>query len=325
MGDLITIIINVYNGEKYVDKCLNCVLNQTYKNVEILIINDGSTDHTLELCRKYVDNRIRIISQENKGSAIARNIGMDNANGEYLYFLDIDDFIEKDTIEYLYNLCIKNNVLMSTCKSINVYSYDFVIKNKKEKISILSKEEMLKKDLLAIDSTLTIWNKLIKRELLNDLRFEERKTDDIAFTYKLLLKCDKVANSNQIKHFYLRNRNSSTNANNIDVDRYIDEFNAVMEKHKYIEKIYPKLLENDICILRYISKHYCFDNDILNEYLNKKNAKKIFIKYFSYRVFFSKLRGFEKIKIILFRINPRLCIFFTRKYQEYRYKKVYKI
>ena len=121
MEELITIIINVYNGENFIKKCLESVINQTYKNLEILIINDGSTDNTLRICESYEDERIRIINQENMGLSLARNVGIDEAKGEYLYFIDCDDFVEYDVIEYLYNLCKKYNTLMATCQPITVY------------------------------------------------------------------------------------------------------------------------------------------------------------------------------------------------------------
>ena len=124
MEELITIIINVYNGEKFIKKCLDCILNQTYKNLEVLIINDGSTDNTLKICESYIDNRIRIINQENKGVTIAKNVGIDNAKGKYLYFIDADDFIEKDTIEYLYNLIKNNNAEMATAKRKDIFDIE---------------------------------------------------------------------------------------------------------------------------------------------------------------------------------------------------------
>ena len=138
MEELISVIINVYNGEKYIKKCLESIINQTYKNLEILIINDGSTDNTLSICQSYKDERIRIITQENIGLSKSRNVGIENAKGEYLYFIDADDFVELDVIEYLHNLCKKYNVLISTSNAINVYGYNFKIKECKEKVNVFS-------------------------------------------------------------------------------------------------------------------------------------------------------------------------------------------
>ena len=127
MKDLISVIINVYNGEKYINKCLDCIVNQTYSNLEILIINDGSNDKTLKLCKKYKDSRIKIITTKHLGLSLSRNVGLDKARGKYIYFIDVDDFIELDTIEYLYSLCIKYKASISTCRSLDVYNYVYNI------------------------------------------------------------------------------------------------------------------------------------------------------------------------------------------------------
>ena len=133
MKDLISVIINVYNGEKFIEKCLDSIVNQTYKNLEILIINDGSTDKTLKICKKNKDKRIKIINTKNMGLSLSRNVGIDNAKGEYLYFVDADDFIELDAIEYLYNLCKKYDVRIATCDPLTIYNYDFIKYERKEK------------------------------------------------------------------------------------------------------------------------------------------------------------------------------------------------
>ena len=120
---MISVIVNVFNGEKYIKKCLDSIINQTYKDLEILIIDDGSIDSTLSICKKYKDKRIRIISGKNIGISLSRNIGLDNARGDYLFFVDSDDYIEKDTIKYLYDNIKKYNLDMTTCKSVDVYDY----------------------------------------------------------------------------------------------------------------------------------------------------------------------------------------------------------
>ena len=202
MKELITVIINVYNGEKYIKKCLDSIINQTYKNLEILIINDGSTDNTLNICKTYKDKRIKIITTKNQGLSLSRNTGIDNAKGEYLYFTDADDYIELDTIEYLYNLCQKYNSDFSTCNSLTIFDYNFKIKKHKEKIEILDSREMLKKVLLTMNGT--TWNKLIKKNIYNDIRFENRIINDVVVTYKLVLKANRIVYSNQIKYYYLK-------------------------------------------------------------------------------------------------------------------------
>ena len=174
MKELISVIINVYNCEKFIKKCVDSVIKQTYKNLEILIINDGSIDDTLKICKKIKDKRIKIITTKNLGLSLSRNIGIDNAKGDYLYFVDADDFIEEDTIEYLYNLIKKYDADISTSKPLTIFDYNYVKKDEKEKISILNSEEMLKKVILSEDTAVTLWNKLIKKEVFNGIRFQDR-------------------------------------------------------------------------------------------------------------------------------------------------------
>ena len=207
-NELISVIINVYNGEKYIKKCLDSVISQTYKDLEILIINDGSIDNTLSICESYKDKRIKIITTENSGLSMSRNVGLDKAKGDYIYFVDADDFIELDTIEYLYNLCKKYEVPIATCKYLEISDYNYTLNNVEEKINIVSSKEFLKDVLLLKNKAVSTWNKLLKKELFDNLRFENRIINDMAFTHKLIMKVDKIACSNQIKYFYLRHKQS---------------------------------------------------------------------------------------------------------------------
>ena len=305
MEELISIIINVHNGEKYIKKCLNSVVNQTYKNLEILIINDGSTDNTSKICESFTDKRIRIITTENLGLSMSRNVGLDNAKGEYLYFIDCDDFIELDVIQYLYDLIKKNNVLISSCKSLEIYSYDFTVKNKKEKIKVLTNKEILKKLLLSIDNVGTTWNKLIKREVFNNIRFENRIVNDVVVTYKTLLAVDKIVYSNQIKYYYYRNNDSITLKKRLD--RYIDMYKAILERYEYIKNKYPKLTENKVCVDYMIMYLYINNDEKVRNFLKEQNAIETYKKMFTWKVLITKMKFGNKMKIILFRINPNLC------------------
>ena len=320
MNPLISVIINVYNGEKFISKCLESVINQTYKNLEVLIINDGSIDNTLNICKSYKDERIKIITTENFGLSKSRNIGIENVKGEYLYFIDADDYIENDVIEYLYNLCQKNNTKISTCRPIDIFNYNVIIKNKKEKIEVISNYEMLKKVLLSEDRAVCIWNKLIKKELFNNIRFENRPINDVAVTYKLVLATDKIVYSNQIKYYYLRHKESVTISKKNDANRSIDKYNACFERYNYIKNIYGDFTENDIGMLRIIPMLYVDGNEKLCDYLDSRSAKELFKKLFSLKVLNCKLKFGEKTKIILFRIAPKFDSFLYKKYRKIKSK-----
>ena len=107
---IISIIVPVYNAEKYLSRCIDSILRQTFADFELILVNDGSSDKSKEICEKYLesDPRIKLINQENSGVSAARNTGLDNASGEYIGFVDSDDFIEKNMYEELYNILKKN-------------------------------------------------------------------------------------------------------------------------------------------------------------------------------------------------------------------------
>ena len=321
MNELITIVINVYNGEKYIKKCLNCITNQTYKNLEILIINDGSTDKTLDICKTYKDKRIKIISTTNQGLSMSRNTGIENAKGKYLYFIDVDDFIEKDTIEYLYGLIKKFNVKMATCKSIDVYDNKINKKKTKEKVELISKEKMLEKNLLSIDNTITIWNKLMKKELFDNIRFENRVINDLAVTYKIILLNNHIVFSNQIKYYYIRNKESISIKKKEDMSRNTDIYKVSLERYENIHKIYPNLLANNVGLLRNIAILYNKKNKNLHKYLDENGARIIYKNIFKFKILFYKMSKKEKIMIIICRIHPKLSNLLYNTYIKIRKRK----
>lgn len=329
MDELISVVINIYNGEKYVKKCLQSIVNQTYKNLEIIIVDDGSTDNTVQLCKGFNDERIRIIGQKHGGLSKARNTGIENANGNYIYFIDIDDFIDVDTIEYLYGLCKKYDVMISTCRPIDIFDYNFKpmtknenMHNKDENIAIISKEEMLKKILLTIDRSNPIWNKLIKKEVFNNIRFDENLIDDAtAVTYKIILNVDRIAYSNEIKYYYFNNIEGMSKQRNPYL--IIDEYMIFIERYKDLKKIYPDFIENEICVLSFIAKAHFIGNEMVQDFLKEQESIKLFNRLFSLKILIYNMNFREKVKILLFRINPKLFKKCVNLYLRLKGKDVY--
>ena len=315
---MVSIILNVYNGEKYINKCLDSIINQTYEDIEILIVNDGSTDDTSKILSTYKDKRIRIINQENKGLSLSRNVGIDNAKGDYLYFVDVDDYIEKDTIEYLYNLSIKYDADLTTCIPLDRYDYETEIVNEEEKIEVLTNKEMLKRTLLIKHREGTTWNKLYRKKLFENIRFENRIINDVLTTYKLVLKANKIVYSNQIKYNYFHHNESiiSTKKTNYMIDLY----NAALERHKDIKRRYPKLVENDATLALLIVSMYFTNDEEFLDFLEDVDAKTKFKELFSLRIFRCDMRRNDKIKILLFKISPKLYNVITYKYLKMKRK-----
>ena len=303
MNELISVIINVYNGENFIRKCLDSVINQTYKNIEILVVNDGSTDNTLSILNNYKDKRIRIITTENKGLSLSRNVGIDNAKGEYLYFMDVDDFITCDAIEYLYNLIKKYNVQIATATPLDIYNYNYEVPKIKVKDELITKEDMLKKILLTKDRAGTTWNKIIKRELFLKNKFDDRIIDDVAHTYKLILSTDDIAYSNKITYFYFRHDESLLGRK--IYNHVVDLYEAAVERYYYIKKIYPNMIENETCIILLAINYYTIDSKDIRKYMNSKY--KFVRKLYSKNILKTDIRKNDKIKIRLFIICPKLC------------------
>lgn len=168
----ITVIIPVYNAEKYIEQCLESVINQTYNNLEILIIIDGATDNSKQLVEEYSKNdvRIKIISRENKGVLYTRIEGIEKATSNYLYFVDADDWIELNTIEVMYNAIKEYKASVVRCRSY--YEDDKKLEIKEQQIEYIEKDKFKEKIYMELFGTYKfscIWNQLIEKRYLEEL------------------------------------------------------------------------------------------------------------------------------------------------------------
>ena len=172
---LISVIIPVYNVEKYLDKCINSIVNQTYRNLEIILVDDGSSDNSPAICDEWArkDNRIRVIHQENFGQAHARNRGLDAANGSLIGFIDSDDSAKPEMYQRLYELLTENDADLSMC---SLYGFDEKgndLKFSAHKDEILTGEQVLERMFLSKESFGSPVNKLYRAEIFEHLRFNE--------------------------------------------------------------------------------------------------------------------------------------------------------
>ena len=196
MSDLISIIIPVYNVEKYLERCVKSVINQTYKNLEIILVDDGAKDNSGKMCDELskLDSRIKVIHKENGGLSDARNFGLKIATGDYIGFVDSDDYIADDMYETLYYTIKNNNADISIVSFYEMYKEKVIGVRDSGNLEILSKQEAMKELLIDTKIQSYAWNKLFKKELFNDLKFPTGKNfEDIATTLLLFEKCDKVA------------------------------------------------------------------------------------------------------------------------------------
>jgi len=191
---MISIIVPVYNVEPYLRKCLDSIINQTYRDLEILIIDDGSTDGSGEICNEYAasDHRLQVIHQNNKGLSEARNSGIDIATGDYILFVDGDDWIESNTVECLYQACLDHNAEVSCCGHYKEFADRTTVHS-----LVTSKKEYEGEEIAvpAMKGSFAhyAWEKLWERSLFEECRFPSgMQFEDVATTWKLFLRCNKV-------------------------------------------------------------------------------------------------------------------------------------
>ena len=220
---LISVIVPVYNVEKYLDRCVESIVNQTYTNLEIILVDDGSPDNCPQMCDVWAekDSRIKVIHKENGGLSSARNAGLDYMSGDYLFFLDSDDYINKDAISILFDLLQSNNCDMSFGRYVMVYegqentsanncfSGEKIIFTEDEfwsyYYSVNHSENYSEKAVNMIISC----NKLIKKSVFETLRFAVgRINEDEIIIHNIVSKCNKIAFIDKETYYYYQNENS---------------------------------------------------------------------------------------------------------------------
>lgn len=245
----VSIIVPVYNVEKYLRKCIDSLINQTLKDIEIICINDGSTDKSLEILKEYKnrDSRIILLNQENSGQSVARNRGIEIAKGEYLGFVDPDDWIDLDYYEKLYNAAISTNADIATAGIIRITG----IKQKKFlqfNEETITENINLKFERCDVPEKSYIWNKIYKTQKLKEinLKFEEgRIFEDCIFTPQALFFLGKMVTVPNTYYYYLRRNNSTVkqrsqkaNADSIYAHKKASEF--IKEHNIDISSFEPK-------------------------------------------------------------------------------------
>ena len=243
MENLISVIIPMYNIKDYIEECLDSVINQTYKNLQIVLVDDGSNDGTEKICDLYAqkDKRREVIHKKNNGVSSARNTALEHVKGEYIVFVDSDDFIAENEIEVLLRECKENNADMAIAGVHDIRNGE--LSNKSIPIkTVLDNEEGLKEFFKEKYFICVVWNKMYKKSLIDKERFDEtlRIAEDFEFLYRIMKKAKKVAlNTTEIVYFY-RIRTGS-----LMREKYNEKFeNEILLSEtvlKDVQKIYPNI------------------------------------------------------------------------------------
>ena len=232
----VSIIIPIYNSENYLDKCIGSAVSQTYDDIEIILVNDGSTDGSGNICNAYAskDPRIRLISQKNAGVSAARNRGLDEASGDLITFIDGDDHVEADYVGYLVNLMEQDHSDMACCQ------YEVMEKSGSASRLINGTEECLKEFLTSNEISVSVCCKLYRKHLFDGIRMPEGKRfEDNYVLYRLIARAGSVTIGYQKKYNYIPNPSGFINEPYSKTQ--MDIVDAAMEQKKFIEKNYPAL------------------------------------------------------------------------------------
>lgn len=212
MNDLISVIVPAFRVEKYIRRCLDSILNQTYKNIEVIVVDDGTDDKSGDIAEEYAkkDPRVRVVHKPNGGLSSARNRGIEEASGEYISFIDSDDFVASDFLETLYKNLTDNN-----CDMARVDFEEVTFDEPQERKATGDPKVYLDSEVEKFYLELTIascWDILYKKSLIGSTRFPDGKTsEDIPFNFEIFRKAKKFVNVPIVKYFYYHNPNSISN------------------------------------------------------------------------------------------------------------------
>lgn len=267
----ISIIIPVYNGERYIEKCLDSIKNQTFKDYEVLIINDGSKDNTKKLIEKYLnDKRFKLFNRTNHGIGASRNFGLDESSGEYICFIDSDDYVDKKYLEKLYNKILKENLDIVVCNYIELNEESNI--EKKVKIKAFDNTTIDKNPELLLSINKSPWNKIYRKSILENIKFPtDLKYEDTEFLCKALYN-SKNGYVDEYLNYYVIHTNSETTTMDkrvFDILYIIDNIRKFYENSNDYIKEYIDKMTLQILTTYTIQQRYQKDKKLAKEFINK--------------------------------------------------------
>lgn len=314
MNYKISIIVPVYNVEAYLRRCLDSLIHQTCKEIEIVIINDGSTDKSQLIIDEYIlkYHNIKSIIQKNKGLSEARNNGIRNSSGDFIAFVDSDDWIDENMMNDMYNLAIKHSAEIVVCSLQNVDIYGNIIKKLPQSHQLPEKIDLSEDFTIFEEMSCFACNKIFKRELFNEISFPSNlHFEDVATIPRLFLKAKTVAKTNKFFYYYLIRNGSITRNFTIKGINMLDAIEMV--KQDFFKSNYKKNIDEwkkFIIFQGFYSflAYYAFvnDNDVKKQMFDK--LKKILkIENISkWQIFQYKRFG----KNYLFSLNLKKIVFY---------------
>lgn len=234
---LISVVIPVYNTEQYVGRCIESVINQTYKNLEILLIDDGSTDGSNDICKDFSteDDRIRLLVQGNQGLSGARNTGIAHARGKYIFLLDSDDYLEINALDILLDEMIATDSDIACCAARLVFEDGASEPYTREERFLLNKEEALFHCMFCDTVGSIAWGKLYKANLFDNIKYPYgRRSEDEFVTYQLVEKAERVVYTGMYLYNYFQRKSGLVQSG--ETEKHLDFFDAWLERKVFLRK-----------------------------------------------------------------------------------------
>lgn len=272
----VSIIVPIYNTEKYLCQCLNSISIQTYSDFEVILVNDGSTDGSSSICRSFEheDCRFRYVQTPNRGLSAARNTGISLATGKYICLIDSDDWIEQNLLSEIIPSLERHNADVA----IFWYYRNDTLSNKETRPNDVPYEEKEITKTEALDGIINetfgsyAWNKIYRKELFSTIEYPEeiKYCEDVATTHKLILSASKIILSNKILYHY-RTNNASSLTHNFNSQKCFDAFVVSLQRYNDIKKQYPQFVDKSIFyILRSADFFFCHYSNSTLERVQKK-------------------------------------------------------
>lgn len=316
---LVSVIVPIYNVEPYLNRCIDSILNQTYKNLEIILVDDGSTDRCGEICDEYekINKQVTVIHKKNGGLSSARNAGLEIARGDYIGFVDSDDYIESDMYEKLISVCLESQCDVSSIlyRRVDGNGNIYNITTSSDKDEFLSAEEYLK-ELLLHKGDVSVCSKLFKRSVVEELKFEVNKSnEDLLFMFEVIDRIAGIQIRAEVGYNYLVRSGSITNTgfskNIIDmVDNSIYTFDYVKEKHSRLAKEANRFLLYQHMVYMLMIPKSQMSKKNLHYSMTLQNIRKFILINLSN----PHLKIEEKVILVIMSLSPRLA----KNLREYR-------
>lgn len=309
----ISVIIPVYKVEKYLDKCVQSVVDQTYKNLEIILVDDGSPDNCPKMCDEWAkkDNRIKVIHKQNGGLSDARNVGVENSTGDYIMFLDSDDYVSTEICEKLMELALKHDVPLAAC-GYCLFPEDTnpAPCNEKVKEFYFQREGVINQIYHASFPCFVVaWGKLYKREIFDGIKYPVGKVhEDEHVIHEVLYNANSMVYTTEQLYYYLQRKSSITGQRKQNL--VIDALQAFENRFNFLnEKLPERLNDNKLHYLQNLRVVYTY-----KYWATKELKKEIFNKFKS----IYKTTANKSFRDIAFRFFPKL----TARYVRIKYKNI---